>query len=145
MDDVCTAVKEFFYTGKMCRVINCTTITLVPKIASPDTVREFNLIACCTILYKIISKILATRIQKVIASIICDAQTGFIPGRKIIDNVILAHELVKAYIRKHISPRYMFRIDLKKAYDSVEWIYLKQVKEGLGFPEKFTKWVIECV
>lgn len=104
----------------MCRTINCTTVTLVPKTASPDTVREFRPIACCNVLYKTISKILAARIKRVIASIICDAHAGFIPCRKIADNVILTHELVKAYTRKHISLRCILKIDLKKAYDSVE-------------------------
>ena len=55
-----------------------------------------------------------------IQSIICDSQAGFILGRKIADNIVLAHELVKAYTRKHISPRSMLKIDLQKAYDSVE-------------------------
>ncbi|XP_075080266.1 secreted RxLR effector protein 78-like [Nicotiana tabacum] len=77
--------------------------------------------------------------------IISEAQAGFIPGRRIADNIILAHELVKSYSRKHISPRCMIKVDLQKAYDSVEWAYLEQVLEGLAFPEKFTKWIMVCV
>ncbi|WMV24161.1 hypothetical protein MTR67_017546 [Solanum verrucosum] len=64
--------------------------------------------------------------QKVMAHIISKAQSGFIPGRKIVDNIILATELVKAYSRQHISPRCMLKIDLQKAYDSVEWSFLEQ-------------------
>ncbi|XP_069145533.1 uncharacterized protein [Solanum lycopersicum] len=52
---------------------------------------------------------------------------GFIPGRKISDNIVLAHELVEAYTRKHIYPRCMLKIDLQKSYDSVEWGFLEQV------------------
>ena len=63
---------------------------------------------------------LTNRLHGVIQSIICDSQARFIPGRKIVDNIVLAHELVKAYTRKHISPRSMLKIDLQKAYDSVE-------------------------
>lgn len=63
--------------------------------------------------------------QKVIATVINEAQSGFIPGRKIVDNIILATELVRAYQRKHISPRCMIKIDLQEAYDSVEWVYLE--------------------
>lgn len=97
------------------------------------------------ILYKIIGKTLAGRIQQVITTIISDAQAGFIPGREVSDNVILAHELVKSYTRQHISPRCMIKEDIQKAYDTVDWRFLHQVMEGLGFPQKFLKWVMECV
>ncbi|XP_059315533.1 uncharacterized protein LOC132066187 [Lycium ferocissimum] len=89
--------------------------------------------------------ILANRIQQVIATVITDTQSGFIPGRKVADNVILAHELVKAYTRKHLLSRCMIKVDLQKAYDTVDWGYLEQVLECLGFPYKFIGWVMECV
>ncbi|XP_075086042.1 uncharacterized protein LOC142168789 [Nicotiana tabacum] len=108
----------------------------VPKVTKPTTVKEYRPIACCSILYKMISKILASRLQKVMSFIICEAQAGFIPGRKIADNVILAHELVKSYTRAQMSPRCMIKIDLQKAYDSVEWIFLQRVMEEIGFPDR---------
>ncbi|KAH0701824.1 hypothetical protein KY285_016102 [Solanum tuberosum] len=102
-------------------------------------------IACCTIIYKVIAKVLATRMQKIMAHIISEAESGFIPGRKIDDNIVLATELVKTYSRQHISPRCMLKIDLQKAYDSVEWIFLEQVPKNLCFPQKFIQWIMECV
>ncbi|XP_070012294.1 uncharacterized protein [Nicotiana sylvestris] len=65
--------------------------------------------------------VLANRIQKVIASIISDTQAGFILGRNVADNVLLAHELVKAYSWKNISPRCLIKVDIQKAYDTVDW------------------------
>ncbi|XP_049403702.1 uncharacterized protein LOC125867303 [Solanum stenotomum] len=143
--DVVVVVQEFFIISIMHRPINCTGITLVPKSAQPVTVKEYRPIACCTVLYKIISKVLATRLQQVISDVISDSQTGFIPGRKIADNIILAHELVQTYGRKQTSPRCILKIDLQKAYDSIEWVYLQQVMEELGFPMKFMAWIMECV
>ncbi|XP_019241491.1 PREDICTED: uncharacterized protein LOC109221464 [Nicotiana attenuata] len=139
------AIKGFFLTTKMYKPVNCSTVTLVPKVSKPATVKEYRPIACCLVLYKMISKILAARLQKVMPSIICEAQASFVPGRKIADNVILAHELVKSYTRAHISPRCMIKIDLQKAYDSVEWIFLQQVMEEIGFPTGFIKWIMECI
>lgn len=75
-------------------------------------------------------------------TVINEKQEGSIPGRKIGDNIILAHELVKGYNRKHISPRCMIKIDLEKAYDSLEWIYLDQVMTQLGFSRRFVDWVM---
>lgn len=87
--------------------------------------KEYRLIACCTVLYKVIAKILTARMKAVIATVINEAQLGFISGRKIADNIILATELVKAYQRKQISLGCITKIDLQKAYDSVEWVYLE--------------------
>lgn len=94
-EDILKEVKEFFSTAKMPKSIYYTMVTLIPKTPKPATMREFRPIVCCSILYKIIAKILANRLQKVVPSIICEAQAGFIPGRKIGDNIILAHELIK--------------------------------------------------
>lgn len=107
--------------------------------------KEDKLIACCSVLYKIISKVLAKRLQDVMATIICDGQARFISGRKISDNIILVHELVKAYTRKNVSPRSMLKIDLQKVYDPIEWPYLEEMMKELGFPYMFTQWVIACV
>ncbi|XP_019267527.1 PREDICTED: uncharacterized protein LOC109244828 [Nicotiana attenuata] len=129
----------------MNRAINYTSLTLIPKNDHPVTVKEYRSIAGCTVLNKIISKVLASRLQKVIASVVCEAQAEFIPSRKISDNIFLAQELVKSYTRMNISPRCMIKIDLQKAYDSVEWIFLEQVLDELGFPRQFTMYILECV
>nr|XP_009767270.1 PREDICTED: uncharacterized protein LOC104218471 [Nicotiana sylvestris] len=84
-------------------------------------------------------------VEKVIPNIISEAQTGFIPGRKIADNIILTRELVKAYTRKNTFPRCMIKINLTKAYDSMEWIFLEKVMVELGFPKRFQDLVITCV
>ncbi|XP_019234766.1 PREDICTED: uncharacterized protein LOC109215203 [Nicotiana attenuata] len=100
-------------------------------------------------LYKAITVLLlhwCLKLQKVIPYIICEAQAGFILCRKIVNNVILSHELVKVLqTRAQISPRCMNKIDLQKAYDSVEWIFLQQVMEDLRFTDRFIRWIMECI
>lgn len=68
---------------------------------------------------------------------VCDlvsiAQFEFIPGRQIVDYV-LATNLIKGYTWSHISPRCMLKIDMAKAYDSIEWSVLKNVLSEVGFP-----------
>ncbi|XP_056687909.1 uncharacterized protein [Spinacia oleracea] len=83
--------------------------------------------------------------QSVIGEVVNNAQAGFIPGRNIADNILLATELVKCYSKKHISPRCMIKVDLKKAYDSLEWPFLKSMMQELGFPDLFIKWVMQCL
>ncbi|KAM3397516.1 hypothetical protein P3S68_001028 [Capsicum galapagoense] len=98
--NVCADVREFFTTRKMFKAINYTTVTLLPKVPNPLTIKEYMPITYCSVLYMLIAKVLATRIQSVIASVVSDTQAGFIPGRKGVDNIILTDELVKACNRK---------------------------------------------
>ncbi|XP_021715738.1 uncharacterized protein LOC110683654 [Chenopodium quinoa] len=143
--DIYTAIFSFFETGVIAKQWNYTTITLVPKVQHPSYVREFRPISCCTMLYKLISKVLTNRIAKVVGTVIDDAQAGFIPGKHIGDNILLASELIKGYSHKFVSPRCMIKIDLRKAYDSVEWPFLQTVLEEFGFPHSVVKWIMTCV
>lgn len=59
------------------------------------------------------------RMQGVLEKLIGPCQYVFLPGRIISDNILLSHELIKGYSKKHISPRYMMKVDLQKAYDSI--------------------------
>lgn len=72
-------------------------------------------------------------------------QASFIEGRSIVDNIHLTQELLRKYARKRISPRYMLKVDIQKACDSVDWGFLKQVLLTLNFPLRFVWWIMECV
>ncbi|XP_075076893.1 uncharacterized protein LOC142163499 [Nicotiana tabacum] len=52
-------------------------------------------------------------------------KSAFIEGRNILDNVIMAHELIKGYSQKAVSPICMIKVDIRKAYDSVEWSFFE--------------------
>lgn len=59
--------------------------------------------------------------------------------------MILATELIKGYASKRLSYRYMIKIDLKKAYDSIEWPFIKGMLNALGLPIIYVRWIMECV
>ncbi|KAL0283738.1 UNVERIFIED_CONTAM: Retrovirus-related Pol polyprotein from type-2 retrotransposable element R2DM, partial [Sesamum radiatum] len=67
------------------------------------------------------------------------------PGRAIGDNILLAQELFSGYNQKHLPPRCALKVDLRKAYDTVEWDFLTAVLILFGFPEQFIQWIVECV
>nr|XP_009770787.1 PREDICTED: uncharacterized protein LOC104221414 [Nicotiana sylvestris] len=106
-NDIYAAVQSFFETGKLQKKLNCTAITLIPKVNSPSLVKDCRPIACCNTLYKIIAKMLQLRIKKVIGNIVSHSQSAFIEGRSIIDNILFSHELFKGYNRKGVSPRFI--------------------------------------
>ncbi|XP_020266409.1 uncharacterized protein LOC109841898 [Asparagus officinalis] len=141
-EEVTLAVEEFFKTGKLLGVTNSTAIVLIPKVQCPSSPSDFRPISCCNCIYKIISKILANRMQTVMGYIINDAQCAFVKGRSISSNVLLAHELVKNYGRRHISPRIMINIDIRKAFNTISWKFLSEMLVGLGFPISSPKYSI---
>jgi len=61
------------------------------------------------------------------------------------DNIFLVQELLQHYGRKRASPRCLMKIDFKKAFDSVQWVFLKELLWQLGFPERFVGLVMTCV
>ena len=117
--EVCEAVEDFFSSGCLLREINCTIIALVPKIPNPSSMHDYRPISCCNAIYKCISKIIAARIKGCLPDIISPAQTAFVQGRNIADNILLTQELMKNYHLDSGIPRCALKIDLKKAYDSI--------------------------
>lgn len=99
--EVTQEIQQFFQTRKLPPEVNVTLLTLIPKYDNACAVKDFCPIACFTVLYKIISKILANRMKMVLGTLISDNQAAFVQGRLIFDNIILSHELVKGYNRKH--------------------------------------------
>lgn len=143
--EVTEAIQQFFITGYLPRELNVALLTLLPKCENAATMKEFRPIACCTVLYKIISKILANRLKEVLDSIICGSQFAFVLARLIFDNIIISHELIKGYNRKQLSPRCMVKVDIQKAYDSVEWPFIRQMLHELGFPYRYVEWIMTCL
>ena len=144
-DQFSEAIHEFFSSGSLLKQINHSLIVLVPKTKLANSVGDYRPIACCSVVYKVISKILASRLASVLDSIIDGAQSAFVKGRSLMENVHLAQELLRNFSRKRISPRCLIKVDLRKAFDSVNWEFLQQILEGLGFPSVFSQWVMECI
>ncbi|XP_022031917.1 uncharacterized protein LOC110932977 [Helianthus annuus] len=144
-EDVSNAIIDFFSTGKLLRELNHTLIVLVPKIATPCIVTDYRPIACCNVMYKCISKILADRLKVALNMIVNVNQSAFVPGRKISDNILLTQELMHNYHRNVGPPRCAFKVDIQKAYDTVDWRFLKRALIGFGFVGKMVEWIMSCV
>ncbi|KAL2937102.1 hypothetical protein RDABS01_020551 [Bienertia sinuspersici] len=138
--EVCEAVRDFFVHGRMLKEVNCTRLTLIPKVSHPNSVTEFRPIACCNTVYQCITKIICNRLKRVLPGLISPNQSGFVQGRRIVHNVSIIQDLVGMYNRKSSPPGCLLKIDIRKAYDSVQWGFLKEMLESLNFPGKFVSW-----
>ncbi|CAN1334272.1 LINE-1 retrotransposable element ORF2 protein [Linum perenne] len=143
---VIDAVQDFFHKSKMLRTLNHTWITLIPKVSDANTMRQLRPIGLCTVPYKIISKILTSRLGNVLPDIIHPSQNGFIKNRSITDNILIAHELIH-FLKTHTGDQHLMalKIDMEKAYDRVEWPFLFAVMRGLGFAAPWVTLIQECL
>ncbi|GKD96686.1 RNA-directed DNA polymerase, eukaryota, reverse transcriptase zinc-binding domain protein [Tanacetum coccineum] len=107
--------------------VNATLITLVPKSKTPLKVSDYRPISCCNVLYKIISKILINRIKNALCKLVNPNQSAFIPGRQITDNILLTQDLLRGYNWKHGARRVALKIDIQKAYDTMNWAFWKRL------------------
>ncbi|KAG8491705.1 hypothetical protein CXB51_015144 [Gossypium anomalum] len=126
---------------------NRTQIVLIPNIANPTNLKNFRPISLCTVLYKIISKTVANRLQKVLDGCIEDSQSAFVPGRLITDNVLLAYEVLHYFKNKRSGRKGLMalKFDMSKAYDRVEWPFIKGMMPKLGFANSFIDFIIKCI
>lgn len=117
--DCIVAVQSFFMYGFLPSGVNATILSLIPKTDTAQTMKEYRPIACCNFLYKIISKILATRLKAILPEAIETNQCAFIKGRLLLENVLLASELVNGYHNKTNSDRCTIKFDISKAFNTI--------------------------
>jgi hypothetical protein len=145
--DVCNAVLQFLNNGHFDKEINTTNIALVPKKKNPTHVVEFQPISLCNVVYKLIAKVLANRLKRVLGEIISPNQSAFVSGRLITDNVLIAFEALHT-MDSHLFGKegYMaLKLDMSKAYNRVKWDFLEMIMRRLGFDECWVFLVMMCV
>nr|XP_027101745.1 uncharacterized protein LOC113722690 [Coffea arabica] len=133
--------------GHLLKSVNHTVITLIPKVLNPTSLKHFRPISLCTTMYKVIAKILANRLKCVLHCCICKNQSAFIPGRQILDNIMVSHEYLH-YLnnKRHGKDGFMaVKLDMSKAYDRVEWSFLEAIMQKMGFHHKWRTWIMECI
>jgi hypothetical protein len=145
--EVCDAISYFFDTCNLNASINATVIALVPKTKNSISVNDFRPISLCNVTYKILSKILAKRLKRILPCIISGSQSAFISGRLISDNIIAAYEILHTMqTRLWGRSGYMgVKLDMSKAYDRVEWSFLEAVMFKLGFAPVWVRMIMACV
>lgn len=146
-EEVIAAVLEFFRTGVMTVGVNETAIVLIPKVPHPTSLKDFRPISLCNVIYKIVSKCMVNRLRPLLAELILENQSAFIPGCLISDNSIIAFECAHHIqsLRPGAPDFCAYKLDLSKAYDRVDWLFLEKALLSWGFSHSWVSRVMACV
>ncbi|KAL9232399.1 hypothetical protein vseg_007514 [Gypsophila vaccaria] len=146
-DDVTKMVLGALNSGKILKELNGTFITLIAKVENPEGVDNFRPISLCNVAMKIITKCLSNRLRDVMGKLVSDFQNAFVKGRNIGDNIMIAQEILQS-INKHKrgkEARMALKFDMIKAYDRINWNFLKATLISMGFPAHWQSLIMECV
>jgi len=143
-DDFMRFIVEFHRNGRLTKVVNSTFIALIPKVSNPQHFNEFRPISLVRCMYKVQAKVLANRLRGVLGSVISNSQSAFVKGKQILDGILIVNEAVDE-ARRFNKELLMFKVDLEKAYGSLDLNYLDSMMSNMNFPTLWRKWISECV
>ncbi|XP_057248296.1 putative ribonuclease H protein At1g65750 [Beta vulgaris subsp. vulgaris] len=146
-DEVFNFVSSILHNYSCPGNVNCTNIALIPKVKSPTVVSEFRPISLCNVLYKIASKAIVLRLKRFLPCIATENQSAFVPGRLISDNSLIALEIFHTMKKRNNSRKGLMamKLDMSKAYDRVEWGFLRKLLLTMGFDGRWVNLVMSCV
>jgi hypothetical protein len=134
-----------FYTGTLVMSrLNFGVINLIPKVTGAMDIRQFRQITMINVVQRIFAKVCASRLAPVLERLSHPLQFAFLKGRLIHDGVLAFHEIiheVKARCHKGV----FLKLDFQKAYDRLDWTFLRQVLERRGFDDRVICWLMQFV
>lgn len=135
--DVVNFCQQYMLTGTLPTRINKTLVCLIPKVKVPNTMADLRPISLCNVLIRILSKVLSNRLKPCLKHLVSDRQSAFIEGRLLNDNALIAFEINHYMKRLTQGSNGMagFKIDISKAYDRLEWDFIRNMLLKFGFSD----------
>jgi hypothetical protein len=143
-DDLLDLVEDSRLHGSVNKSINMTFLTHIPKVNNPLSFGDYIAISLCNLCYKLISKIIANRLMPILSRSLSEEQLGFLKGRQILDAIDTDQECLHS-IKVKNSKAMILMLDLKKAYDCINWDFLRLTLIQSSFNIHFLNWILSCI
>ena len=145
-DSITAYLEEIFQKRTIPQKFNETLVCLIPKVGKPELIQQFRLIGLCNTIYKAITKVLVNRLKPYLNDVVHPLQGSFVPGRKVSDNVILVQEIIHSMTLSRSKIGIMaIKIDLEKAYDRLEWSFIRRTLQHFNLPQWWIDLIMSCI
>lgn len=118
--EVTSAISKFFTTWNLPTATNSTILTLIPKFPGASSIKDYRHISGYNTTYKVIIKLLVSKLKLLLPHVILPNQSAFIKGRLLLENFLLASEIVSGDRKNKGPKRLTLKVDIAKAFDSAK-------------------------
>ncbi|KAK2651419.1 hypothetical protein Ddye_011275 [Dipteronia dyeriana] len=139
-DDFMCFMIDFHHNRAIVKELNQTFIVLIPKCLKPEVMKVFRPISLVSSLYKVLVKVLANHLKKVIGSVVGENQMAFVQDRHILNSFVLAEEIIHHW-KWSKDGGLMVKLDFEKAYDRLDHNFLDDILNDMGFGWKWREWM----
>ncbi|KAJ9709590.1 hypothetical protein PVL29_001191 [Vitis rotundifolia] len=143
-EEVMDMFKEFYEQNSFLKSLNNTFLVLIPKKGGAENLGDYRPISLLGGLYKLLAKVLANRLKNVIDKVVSPDQNAFIKGRQILDASLIANEVIDSW-QKRGKKGLICKLDIEKAYDSIDWQFLLKIFQKMGFGSRWLGWMRSCI
>ena len=143
-EEILELFKEFYDQSSFSKSLNTTFLVLIPKKGGAKDIEDFWSISLLGGLYKLLAKVLANRLKKVLGKAVYADQNAFVRGRQILYASLIANEVIDSW-QKRKEKGLICKLDIEKAYDSINWNFLMRVLLKLGFGSRRMEWIWRCI
>ena len=125
-EEVIDFFKKFFEHKKFVRCLNATFLVMIPKKGNVEDIKDYKPISMLGGVYKILAKVLANKLRRVIDKVVSPSQNAFMEGRQILDAALIASKVVDSMLRRN-DDRLVCKLNIEKAYNHLNWEFVLEV------------------
>ena len=144
LKDIINTLTQYHLDQNFEKSFNATFIALIPKKVGASELKDYRPISLIGGVYKIIAKLLAERLKRVVSKFVNKNQMASIKRRQIMDAALIASECIDSRMKGGVAGL-LCKLDIQKAYDHVNWAFLLNVLRQMGFGSKWLKWIEVCI
>ncbi|XP_058771931.1 uncharacterized protein LOC131645375 [Vicia villosa] len=133
-------IKEFHAFSVLLKVVTASFLALILKVNNSLSLDEYRPICLISSMYRILAKLLASRLKMVLGNLISTCQSAFLPNRNMLDGVLVLNESLD-FAKRFNKRCMMVKVVFEKAYDCVSWDFLRYMLERMGFGVRWRSWI----